>query len=118
MHRARLVGIMFLVVGIAALIALLTTPVWVPVPRIALAIGPAMALLGLAMAISPGPEPVGEGFDFEDWFDECSLKIRVVYCLSAFLGLGAGVYLYLFHGSVEADIGEFEDAIDEGPDGS
>jgi hypothetical protein len=70
------------------------------------------------MVIAPGPEPVGEGFDFEDWFDECSLKIRVTYCLSAFLGLGGGVYLYIFHGSVEADFEEFQEAIDEGPDGN
>lgn len=107
---------MFLVVGVAAFVALIATPIWVPVPRIVLALGPAIALLGLAMVIAPGPEPVGEGFDFEDWFDECSVKTRVAYCLSAFLGLGAGVYLYLFHGSIEADLEELQAAVDEDAD--
>ena len=72
MHRARLIGGLFALVGVLATVAILWLPAWLPIPRLFVIGSPMFALLGSAMLIMPGSPIEGE-FDFEDWFDECSL---------------------------------------------
>lgn len=94
MFKVRLVASFFALVGAAATALILWLPGWVPLPRIVILAAPAFVALGLAMLVRPGAELEGE-FDFEDWFDECSLGERVLYSASAGVGFLVGLGLYL-----------------------
>lgn len=90
-------GIPFALVGGLLSWGATMMPAWLPIPRIVILGAPAIACLGLAMLVNPGPAQP-DGFDFEDWFDEAPLRDRLIWYGSAFTGFAIGLALYLQQG--------------------